>query len=119
MNRIASFTGAVLIAAAAFTAANASPGSDAWVAKTKAALDSQVAAAGLADDGKAVEIRIKLGSAGADGVIIAKTSGSRDFDDAIKAVARKANVSRPPSDLVGRTVTFTLGEGSATTAGAN
>lgn len=113
MNRLVSLTGALLIAIAGVTAAQASPASDAWVAKTTASLQSSVEQAGLAGDGKVVKIRLKLGSAGASAVLIAETSGSADFDSAVKAAARKADLARPPSDLVGRTVTFTLGDPAA------
>jgi len=118
MNRILTAAGALLIAAAS-TAAFASPASDAWVAKARAALEAQVAEAGLTDDGKVVKIRVKLGSAGADAVLIAETSGSADFDTAVKAAAKKADLPRPSSDLVGRSVTFTLGQPGATVTGAN
>ena len=110
MNRIISLAGALLLAVAGASAANASPASDAWVAKTKAALQAKVAEAGLADDGKSVKIKLRLGSAGADSVQIAETSGSSDFDTAVKGVAKDTDVPRPPSDLVGRVVTFTLGQ---------
>lgn len=110
MNRIIPLAGALFIAVAGASAANASAGSDAWVAKTKAALQAKVEAAGLADDGKTVKIRLRLGSSGADSVTIAETSGSTDFDTAVKSAAKDTDVARPPSDLVGRTVTFTLGQ---------
>lgn len=110
MNRIIPLAGALLIAIAGTSAANASTGSDAWVAKTKAALQAKVEAAGLADDGKTVKIRLRLGSGGAESVSIAESSGSADFDTAVKGAAKDTDVARPPSDLVGRTVTFTLGQ---------
>ncbi len=110
MNRIIPLAGALLIAIAGASAANASPGSDAWVAKTRAALQAKVEAAGLADDGKTVKIRLRLNSAGADSVQVAQTSGSADFDNAVKGAAKDTDLTRPPSDLVGRTVIFTLGQ---------
>ena len=119
MNRILTAAGALLIAAAASTVAFASPASDAWLAKARATLEAQMAEAGLSDDGKVVKIRVKLGSAGANGVQVAETSGSADFDNAAKAVAKKADLPRPSSDLVGRTVIFTLGQPAATATGAN
>ncbi len=110
MNRILPLAGALLIATLGVSSANASPASDAWVAKTKAALQARVEAAGLADDGKTVKIKLRLGSSGADSVQIAETSGSSDFDTAVKGAAKAADLARTPSDLVGRTVTFTLGQ---------
>lgn len=110
MTRILPLAGALLLAIAAASAANASPASDAWVAKTKAALQAKVAEAGLADDGKSVKIKLRLGSAGPSSVVIAETSGSADFDSAVKGAAKDTDVPRPPSDLVGREVTFTLGQ---------
>lgn len=110
MNRIIPLAGALLLAALSASAANASPASDAWVAKTKAALQAKVEAAGLADDGKSVKIKLRLGSSGPSSVVIAETSGSADFDSAVKGAAKNTDVPRPPSDLVGREVTFTLGQ---------
>lgn len=110
MNRILPLAGALLVAIAGASVANASPASDAWVAKTKAALQAKVEQAGLADDGKSVKIKLRLGGAGPTSVVIAETSGSADFDTAVKGAAKSADVSRPPADLVGREVTFTLGQ---------
>ena len=119
MNRILPLAGALVLAAATVSVAEASPASDAWVSRTGAALQSQVGAAGLSDDGKVVQIRVKVAPDGAGAVIVAGTSGSRDFDDAVKAAARKADIARPPAELVGRTVTFRLGDSSAVATGAN
>ena len=119
MNRILPFVGALLVAAASVSVVQASPASDAWVSRTSANLQSQVGAAGLSDDGKVVQLRVKVAPDGAGALIIAQTSGSRDFDDAVKAAARKASIARPPAELVGRTVTFRLGDSSAVAAGAN
>lgn len=110
MNRIIPLAGALLIAIGGASAANASPASDAWLAKTRAALQAKVEAAGLADDGKTVKIKLRLGSAGPDSITVARSSGSADFDNAVKAAAKATDVSRPPSDLVGRAVNFTLGQ---------
>lgn len=110
MNRFISLAGGLLIAASTATLALASPAADAWVAKTKASLDAQVASQGLADDGRSVRIRVKVAPDGAGGLTIVESSGSADYDAAVKAAARKADVSRPPAELVGRTVTFTLGQ---------
>ena len=90
MNRILPLAGALVLAAATVSVAEASPASDAWVSRTGAALQSQVGAAGLSDDGKVVQIRVKVAPDGAGAVIVAGTSGSRDFDDAVKAAARRA-----------------------------
>jgi TonB family protein len=119
MPRILPLAGALILAAAAATVAQASPASDAWVSRTGAALQSQVGAAGLSDDGKAVQLRVKVAPDGAGALMIAGSSGSRDFDDAVKAAARKADIVRPPAELVGRTVTFRLGDSSAVATGAN
>lgn len=107
MKRIAiiAATAALAFASSAF----ASPASDAWVAKTRAALQAKIAEAGLADDGKTVQLRVRVDSQGAGSVTIAGTSGSSDFDTAAKAAAKSADVSRPPAELVGRTVVFTVG----------
>ncbi|MDO9336133.1 MAG: TonB C-terminal domain-containing protein [Caulobacter sp.] len=110
MNRILPIAGALLLATLGATAANASAATDAWVAKTKAALQAKVEAAGLADDGKVVKIKVRLDYAGAEAVQVAQTSGSADFDNAVKSAAKEADVPRPPSELVGRSVTFTLGQ---------
>lgn len=110
MNRIIPLTSALLIAAFGATSAFAGPASDAWVAQTKAALQAKVEAAGLADDGKTVKLRVRLGAAGPNSVQVGQSSGSVDFDNAVKSAAKDTDVSRPPSELVGRTVVFTLGQ---------
>jgi len=113
MNRFISLAGGLLIAASTATLALASPASDAWVAKTKATLDQQVAAKGLNDDGRSVRIRVKVAPDGAGAVTIVESSGSSDFDTAVKSAAKSADFARPPAELVGRTVTFTLGDDAA------
>ena len=107
---LVSLAGALLITAFGASAAFAGPASDSWMAQTKAALQAKVEAAGLADDGRKVKLRLRLGAAGPNSVKVAQTSGSLDFDSAVKAAAKDTDLSRPPSELVGRTVTFTLGQ---------
>jgi TonB family protein len=108
------FAGAAVLSAASLTLAHASAASDAWIAQTKAAFAEKIAAAGLADDGKAVALKVTI-SANPDGnsLRVVRTSGSGDFDAAAKAAVKDADLKRPPSELVGRTVTFTLGDPAA------
>lgn len=116
------FAGAAFLSLAANTLAFASPAADAWVAETRAAFEASLAEAGLADDGRAVALRVTV-SAKPDGATlrIVRSSGSQDFDSAAKAAAAKADLKRAPAELVGRTVTFTLGDPAAgpSAAGAN
>ena len=112
--QIAAFVGATLLSAASMTLAHAASASDAWIAQTRAALAEKIAAAGLDDDGKAVAIRLSIsGSPGGDSLRIVRSSGSGDFDAAAKAAAKKADLKRPPRELIGRTVIFTLGDPAA------
>ena len=112
--QILAFTGAVVLSAAAQTLAFAGSASDAWIAQTRAAFAEKIAAAGLDDDGKAVGIRLSIsGSPGGDSLRIVRSSGSGDFDTAAKAAVKDADLKRPPRELIGRTVTFTLGDPAA------
>jgi hypothetical protein len=102
--------GALLSVAAASTAL-AATAADRWIAEAGAALQARVARAGLADDGKAVAIRIK---ATADdkryAPKVARTSGSADFDNAVRESLDGVKLPLPPIELNGRGVTFTLGQ---------
>eukprot|EP01030_Chromulinospumella_sphaerica_P024964 gene24964-25077_t len=96
------------------TLAHAGSASDAWIAQTKAAFAEKIAAAGLNDDGKAVALKVTI-SARPEGntLRVVRSSGSGDFDSAAKAAVRDADLKRPPAELIGRTVTFTLGDPAA------
>lgn len=118
MTRILSLAGALLIATAAVSAAHAGPASDAWLSKSRADLEAKVSQAGLADNGKVVKIRVRLNARGVDQVLIAQSSGSTDFDNAVKAQAAKG-LTAPPSELAGRSVVFTIGGAAGTATGAN
>lgn len=116
------FAGAASLSLAAHSLAFASPAADAWIAQARTAFDTRITEAGLADDGRAVALRLTV-SADPDAATlrIVRTSGSQDFDSAAKAAAAKARLKRPPAELVGRTVTFTLGDPASgpSAAGAN
>lgn len=108
------FAGAAVLSAASLTLAHATPASDAWIARTKAAFAERIATAGLNDDGKAVALKVTIAANPRDSRLrVARTSGSRDFDDAARAAARAADLDRPPPELVGSAVTFTLGDPAA------
>lgn len=112
--QLLAFVGATVLSAASMTLAHAGTTSDAWIAQTKAAFADKIAAAGLNDDGKAVAIRLSIsGSPGADTLRVVRSSGSGDFDAAAKAAVKDADLKRPPRELIGRTVTFTLGDPAA------
>jgi len=105
------FAGAATLSLAAHSLALASPAADTWIAQAHAAFEASLADAGLADDGKAVALRVTISADPDDATLrIVRTSGSQDFDSAAKAAAGKAKLKRPPAELVGRTVTFTLGD---------
>ncbi len=108
------FAGAALLSAASLTLAHASPASDAWIAQTKAAFAERIAAAGLDDDGKAVALKLTISAGqGGNSLRVVGASGSGDFDTAVKAAVKDAELKRPPPELVGRTVTFILGDPDA------
>lgn len=112
--QLLAFLGATVLSAATMTLAHAGSASDAWIAQTRAALTDRIAAAGLNDDGKAVSVRLSIsGSPGGDSLRIVRSSGSGDFDAAAKAAAQEVDLKRPPRELIGRTVTFTLGDPAA------
>jgi TonB family protein len=117
MKRLVAFAAIALFSGA--TAAHAGPAADAWIAETGATLQTAVDGAGLSDEGKVVKLRFKLGAGGPNAVQIAESSGSADFDAAAKTAARKARLSRPPAELAGRSVVFTLGDPSSGSSAAD
>lgn len=115
-----SLAAGALLSALSISTAFAATASDRWIADARAVLQARVAEAGLADDGKTVSIRIK---ATADdkryAPSVARSSGSADFDQAVRDSLDGVKLPRPPIELNGRGVTITLGEtaGGATTGG--
>lgn len=110
-----------LLSAASLTSAYAATASDRWIVEARAALQAKVAEAGLADDGKAVVIRIK---ATADdkryAPAVERSSGSADYDLAVRDALDGVKLPAPPVELNGRRVTFTLGQPAAgAVSGAN
>lgn len=101
--------GALLSVATLSNAFAATP-SEQWLAEARAALQARVAAAGLHDDGKTVAIRLK---ATADdkryAPAVARSSGSADYDQAVRGALAGIKLPAPPIELNGRGVTFTLG----------
>lgn len=110
-SQLIAFAGAAVLSLAGASLAHAGQSADAWIAQAKAALDAKVADAGLADDGKTVAVRVTV-TADPDDVTlrIVRSSGSQDFDSAAKAAAKSADLKRPPAELIGRTIVFTLGD---------
>lgn len=114
-------TAGALLAAATITPVQAATAVDRWIADSQYTLQSRVAQAGLADDGKVVTIRIK---ATADDKRYAPkvehSSGSADFDIAVGEALKGVKLAPPPVEINGRGVTFILGEtpaGGASTGG--
>lgn len=101
----------LLLSAALGAAAHASPASDRWVADASAALQARVAQAGLADDGKAVTIRIKAVRDYREySPRVKESSGSTDYDNAVRDALKGVRLPVPPTELTGRAVAFTLGQ---------
>ena len=103
-----------LLSVASLSTALAASASDQWLAEARAALQARVAAAGLDDDGKTVAIRLK---ATADdkryAPTVARSSGSADYDVAVRGALAGVKLPAPPIELNGRGVTFTLGQTAA------
>ncbi len=114
--QLTSLAAGALLSALSLSTAFAATASDRWIADARAVLQARVADAGLADDGKTVAIRLK---ATADdkryAPAVARSSGSADFDLAVRDALSGVKLPAPPIELNGRGVTFTLGE----TAGAS
>lgn len=107
---IALATGA-LLSATALTTAFAATASDRWLADTRQSLEARVAEAGLNDDGKSVVIRIKATDDHKRyAPTIERSSGSADFDIAVRDSLKGIKLAQPPIELHGRGVTFTLGQ---------
>jgi len=119
-SEILALAAGALLAAAAITPSQAATAVDRWIADSQYALQSRVAQAGLADDGKAVTIRIK---ATADDKRYApqveRSSGSADFDIAVREALKGVKLAPPPVEITGRGVTFTLGETAPAGASAS
>jgi hypothetical protein len=103
-----------LLSVASISTAFAATAADRWIADARAALQARVAEAGLADDGKAVAIRIKATSDDKRyAPSVERSSGSSDFDLAVRDSLRGVKLPAPPIELNGRGVTFTLGAPAA------
>lgn len=119
--QLLSLAAGALLSAASLTAAFAATAADRWISDSRAALQARVAEAGLADDGKAVAIRIKAtGDDKRYAPTIERSSGSADYDLAVRGALKGVKLPAPPVELNGRRVTFTLGQPAAGAAnGAN
>ena len=99
--------GGLLFASAA--QAEISPQSQGFFSEARQAADSRLAKEGVDLSGRTLAVRGHLGGdARLNGVKIARSSGSRDLDDAVVKALRNLKVSAPPG-LVGRDVTLSLG----------
>ena len=120
--QLLSLAAGALLSAASLAPAQAATAADRWLADARTALEAKVASAGLHDDGKAVVIKIR---ATADNKRYAPTversSGSADFDLAVRDALKGVKLAPPPVELNGRGVSFTLGEAAAggASTGAN
>lgn len=109
--------GGLLLASAA--QAEVSPQSQAFFAEARQAADARLAKQGVDLAGQSLAVRGHLGGdARLNGVKIARSSGSRELDDAVVKALRNLKVSAPPA-LVGRDVTLSLGEATPTAAAAS
>ncbi len=120
--QLLSLAAGTLLSAALFANAHAATPSERWIAESRAALEASINAAGLADDGKAVAITIKAAE-DQKGYAprIVRSSGSTDYDAAVREAVKTVKLGAPPVELRGRGVTFTLGTasaGGASSAGA-
>jgi|GEM_PF-1554214 len=118
--QLLSLAAGALLSVASLASAQAATASDRWLADARAALEAKVAAAGLHDDGKAVVIKIK---ATADtkryAPTVERSSGSADFDVAVRDAIKGVKLAPPPVELNGRGVSFTLGQTVAGAAAAS
>ena len=109
-----SLAAGALLSVASLTSAFAATAADRWIADSRAALQARVAEAGLADDGKAVAIRIKATSDDKRyAPKVERSSGSADYDVAVRDALKGVKLTAPPVELNGRGVTFTLGQPAA------
>lgn len=103
-----------LLSVASLSTAFAASDSEQWLADARAALQARVAAAGLDDDGKTVAIRVNASpDSRRYAPSVARSSGSPDFDVAVRAALTGVRLPAPPVSLNGRGVTFTLGQPAA------
>ena len=101
------------------SAAHAQAPSQAFFTEARQSADARLAKQGVDLAGHSLAVRGHLGNdARLNGVTIARSSGSRELDDAVVKALRNLKVTAPPG-LVGRDVTLALGETAPTAAGAS
>ncbi|HYD43733.1 MAG TPA: energy transducer TonB [Phenylobacterium sp.] len=101
------------------SAAQAEAPSQAFFTEAREAADARLAKQGVDLAGQSLSIRGHLGNdARLNGVKIARSSGSRELDDAVVKALRNLKVTAPPA-LVGRDVTVELGGATPTAAAAS
>lgn len=100
-----------LLSATTLTVAQASPAGDQWLANARATLEARLAADAVPDAGRRLVIKLNATTEPrAYNLRILHTSGSAEYDDAARRAFSGIRLGRPPEELRGRSVTFTLGE---------
>jgi hypothetical protein len=95
-----------LAAVVSLSQANASPAADQWLAGARGQIQDRLTAAGLND---AVAVQIKV-SNDPRGYALQLSSGNRDEAAAAQTALKGLKLASPPDELLGRKVTFKLGE---------
>ncbi|MDQ0464757.1 hypothetical protein QO010_002541 [Caulobacter ginsengisoli] len=95
-----------LAAVVSLSQANASPAADQWLAGARGQIQARLTAAGLTDP---VAVQIKV-STDPRGYALQLTGGNRDDQAAAGAALKGLKFASPPDELLGRKVTFRLGE---------
>ncbi len=104
-----------LAAVVSLSQANASPAADRWLAGARGQIQQRLAAAGLTDP-LAVQIKV---STDPRGYALQLSGGNRDDNAAAQTALKGLKLTSPPDELLGRQVTFKLGEPqTAAAAGA-
>lgn len=108
-----------LLSVATLTIAHASPAGDQWLADARATLEGRLAGDAVPDAGRRVVVKLNATTEPRTyNLRIVGTSGSPEYDDAARRAFAGVKLARPPEDLRGRGVTFTLGDPSAAGAPA-
>lgn len=100
----------MLLAAAPLSPALASADTDRFVAAATADAGERLAKRGVDLAGKSLVVRAHVGADRLSGARVVSTSGSAELDEQVEGALRNLRTEAAPVELLGRELTFTLGE---------
>lgn len=107
---VLSAAGLLLAAAPLSPALAASADTDRFVAAATADAGERLAKRGVDLAGKSLVVRAQVGADRLSGARVVSTSGSAELDQQVEGALRNLRTEAAPVELLGRELTFTLGE---------